>query len=89
MAGPVRYKAVPYPRKVNAGLANIVQFQYAQTAIFSYLSSGPPSFLTMFRNENIVPKTSLASSSALRAFAGGMPLFASGIERLAGIHFFL
>ena len=32
-----------------------------------YLSSGPPSFLTMFLNEKIVPKTSFASSSALRA----------------------
>ena len=31
-----------------------------------YLSSGPPSFLTMFLKENIVPKTNLASSSTLR-----------------------
>ena len=31
-----------------------------------YLSSEPPSFLTMFLKENTVPKTSFASSSALR-----------------------
>lgn len=30
------------------------------------LSSGPPSFLTMFRREKIVPKMSFASSWALR-----------------------
>ena len=40
----------------------------------SHLSSGPPSFLTIFRNENIVPKMSFASSCALsrtgRALAG-------------------
>jgi hypothetical protein len=31
-----------------------------------YLSSSPPSFRTMFRSEKTVPKTSFASSSALR-----------------------
>lgn len=39
-----------------------------------YLSSGPPSFRTIFRRENIVPKMSFASSWALsrvgRALAG-------------------
>lgn len=47
-----------------------------------HLSSGPPSFRTMFRSENIVPKMSFASSCALnragRALAGprsgGAPL---------------
>lgn len=49
------------------------------------LSSGPPSFRTIFRNENIVPNMSFASSCALnragRALAGprsgGMPLLAT------------
>ena len=40
----------------------------------SYLSSGPPSFLTMFLKENIVPNTNFASSSALKAFTCGLPL---------------
>ena len=47
-----------------------------------HLSSGPPSFRTMFRSENMVPKMSFASSCALnragRALAGprsgGAPL---------------
>jgi hypothetical protein len=58
-----------------------------------YLSSGPPSFLTIFRNENTVPNMSFASSLALnlagRALAGprsggGAPLidtFGSDIGR--------
>jgi len=41
---------------------------------YPYLSSGPPSFRTMFRRENIVPNISFASSCALslvgRALAG-------------------
>lgn len=33
----------------------------------AHLSSSPPNLRTMFRREKTVPKTSLASSSALRA----------------------
>ena len=35
--------------------------------MYTYLSSGPPSFRVMFRNEKTVPKMSLASSCAERA----------------------
>lgn len=59
----------------------------------SYLSSGPPSFLTMFLKENIVPKINFASSSALKALACGLPSgtpFSWGpLDVGRGVHFFL
>ena len=59
----------------------------------SHLSSGPPSFLTIFLREKIVPKTSFASSSALNALACGWPsenpLAWGPLEIGRGIHFFL
>ena len=45
---------------------NFASFR-GKSLLLSYLSSSPPSFRTMFRKENTVPKMSFASSSALRA----------------------
>lgn len=59
----------------------------------SYLFSGPPSFLTIFLKENIVPKISFASSSALKALTCGLPSgtpFSWGpLDIGRGVHFFL
>ena len=54
-----------------------------------YLSSSPPSRLTIFRSEKTVPKTSFASSSLERPLrAGLLPLplpFSEGLHPLVAI----
>src|SRR5436190_5532187 len=62
----------------------------------TYLSSGPPSLRTIFRNEKIVPKMSFASSCALNfvglALAGpkfaGAPVLAK-LDSEVGLAFFV
>lgn len=58
-----------YDRKLES-----VKTSHTVRHALTYLSSSPPSFLTIFRRENTVPKMSFASSSALNTdrFGTGM-----------------
>lgn len=55
----------------------------------TYLSSTPPNFLTIFLRLKTVPKTSFASSSALRTRAWGAVFGRGTAEVGVGSHFFL
>lgn len=51
---------------------NVMRIAITALSGNTYLSSKPPSFLTIFRNENTVPKTNFASSSALSIFIAAL-----------------
>ena len=74
------------PPPINLGLEADVAFRNA------YFSSGPASFLAIFRREKMVPKISLASSSALRTlWPLDTPLACAAVELEfgRGVHRFL